>query len=126
MKSAPCIFRRLCVFVFVGCLHSIHSIAGESWPDFRGPAGDGHSGSKGTPLHWGEGKNVTWKTKIPLLGLSSPIVMGGQVWLTTADVPGHDYYVLCVDATTGKIITNNNLFHVEKPQSMGNWSRDNS
>ena len=126
MKSAPCIFRRLCVFVFVGCLHSIHSIAGESWPDFRGPAGDGHSGSKGTPLHWGEGKNVTWKTKIPLLGLSSPIVMGGQVWLTTADVPGHDYYVLCVDATTGKIITNKKLFHVEKPQSMGNGSRDNS
>lgn len=78
------------------------------------------------PLHWSEKENVKWKTEIPLLGLSSPIVMDNQVWLTTASVEGHDFYVLCVDADTGKILANRKLFHSDSPQSMGNGSRDNS
>ena len=69
--------------------------------------------------------NVKWKTEIPLLGLSSPIVMDNRVWLTTATVDGHDFHVLCIDAT-GQILANKKLFHSDKPQSMGNGSRDNS
>ncbi len=45
----------------------------------------------------------------PLLGLSSPIVLDNQVWLTTATEDGHDLYVLCLDATTGKILANEKL-----------------
>jgi hypothetical protein len=28
------------------------AIAGENWPDFRGPAMDGHSDAKELPLEW--------------------------------------------------------------------------
>ena len=60
------------------------------WPEFRGPWGDGHVSAPGDtkpiglPLHWSETNNVKWKTEIPYRGWSTPVVMGGQVWLTTA------------------------------------------
>lgn len=60
------------------------------WPEFRGPRGDGHAVTPGgapvagLPLHWNETNNVKWKTPIPHRGWATPVVMGGQVWLTTA------------------------------------------
>jgi len=49
-------------------------------------------------LNWSESEKVKWKTEIPLLGLSSPIVLDNQIWLTTATEDGHGFYALCVDA----------------------------
>ena len=103
---------------------SVH--AADSWQDYRGPNQDGHAGDAGLPLSWSESENVKWKTEIPLLGLSSPIVMYNQVWLTTATEDGHYFYVLCLDATTGEILANEKLFHSDDPQSMGNGAADNS
>src|SRR3954471_4478187 len=62
-------------------------VARADWPDFRGPWGTGHvspPGAKplGLPLHWSETNNVTWKTALPLKGISTPIILGDQVWLT--------------------------------------------
>ncbi|HMC26718.1 MAG TPA: hypothetical protein VKM56_02870, partial [Verrucomicrobiae bacterium] len=58
------------------------------WPEYRGPTGDGHvaAGSKalGLPLHWSETNNIKWKTPIPYKGWCTPVIMGSQVWLTTA------------------------------------------
>lgn len=68
--------------------------AADSWTDYRGPSQDGHAGTAGLPMKWSESENVKWKTEIPHLGLSSPIVMDNQVWLTTATEDGHDFFVL--------------------------------
>lgn len=62
-------------------------VEAEDWPQFRGPTGQGHSAETGVPLEWNEARNVTWKTAVPGLGWSSPVVAGGRVWVTTA-VPG--------------------------------------
>jgi outer membrane protein assembly factor BamB len=128
MISAPFTIRQAfaCVFISAGLTVANPCAAAGSWPDFRGPNGDGHVSSTGVPLKWGEDRNVKWKIEIPLLGLSSPIVMDNQIWLTTATVAGNDLYVICVDAASGKIIATQKLFHSDKPQSMGNGSRDNS
>src|SRR5437762_2381194 len=67
------------------------------WPEFRGPSGDGQVAAPGDtkpiglPLHWSETNNVKWKTAIPHRGWSTPVVMQGQVWLTTATDDGHDF-----------------------------------
>lgn len=104
----------------------------DSWPEFRGPWGTGHATAVGNgetvgyPLHWGEGKNVVWKTPIPLVGLSSPVVLDGQVWLTTATEAGHDFYVLCVDAGSGEVLLNRKVFHSDHPESLGNGAGVNS
>lgn len=99
--------------------------AADDWPDFRGPGQNGHAGDAELPSSWSESENVKWKTEMPLLGLSSPIVSDNQIWLTTATVEGNDLYALCVDATTGEIIANEKLFHSDDPQSMGNGAKDN-
>ncbi len=99
---------------------------GDDWPEFRGPTSDGHAAATedakpaGLPLHWSETENVKWKTPIPFSGWSTPVVMGGQIWLTTATEEGHDFYVLCVDADSGQVRFNQKLFHADKPEPLGN------
>jgi outer membrane protein assembly factor BamB len=90
------------------------------WPEFRGPRGDGHVSGSGLPLHWSETNNVKWKTEIPHQGISTPVVMGGQVWLTTATPEGHDFFAICVDAESGKVRFNEKMFHSDNPESLGN------
>ncbi|MDA1274982.1 MAG: PQQ-binding-like beta-propeller repeat protein [Verrucomicrobia bacterium] len=98
----------------------------DKWPEFRGPWGDGHASAPGDtsraglPLNWSETLNVKWKIAIPPLGLSTPVVMNGQVWLTTASEDGHDFSVICVDAESGKVLLNEKLFHSDDPESLGN------
>jgi outer membrane protein assembly factor BamB len=40
------------------------------------------------PLEWSETENIRWKTKLPGLGHSSPVVWGGLVFVTTAEMTG--------------------------------------
>jgi outer membrane protein assembly factor BamB len=100
--------------------------AASVWPDFRGPAGDGHACAPtesepcGLPLTWSETENLRWKTEIPLRGWSTPIVTDGQVWLTTATLDGHDFFALCADQESGQILINQKLFHSDNPESLGN------
>ncbi|MFH0766230.1 MAG: PQQ-binding-like beta-propeller repeat protein, partial [Calditrichota bacterium] len=96
------------------------------WPEIRGPYGDGHVSAPGDtkpiglPLHWSETENVKWKTEIPHRGWSTPVVLGNQIWLTTAPTNGNDFFAICVDADTGKIVFNQKLFHCDNPEPLAN------
>ena len=59
-------------------------VAAEDWTQFRGPTGQGIADAKNLPTSWSETENVTWKTPLPGKGYSSPIILGDQIWLTTA------------------------------------------
>jgi outer membrane protein assembly factor BamB len=82
--------------------------AAEDWPEFRGPTGQGLSSATDLPVEWSVTKNVRWKAAIPGRGWSSPVVVGGRVYLTAADSAGDviTLRAICVDATTGKIVWN--------------------
>jgi len=132
-RKVPERFDRMISLSALAILTLAGSVAGtESWPDFRGPWGDGHVSAPGDtkviglPLHWSETSNVTWKTEIPHVGLSTPAVMDGQVWLTTAPDDGHDFFVICVDAATGKVVLNKKIFHSDNPEPLGNGAGVNS
>lgn len=86
----------------------------EDWPQFRGPTGQGHSAEVGLPLEWSESRNVIWKTPVPGLGWSSPVISGGLVWLTTALENQYQasLRVLAFDAKTGREILNVEVFKV--------------
>src|ERR1035438_3124673 len=107
------------------------SAARADWPEFRGPWGDGHASAPGDtkligfPLHWSETNNIKWKTEIPFRGWSTPVVMAGQVWLTTATDDGHDFFAICVDAASGKIRFNEKVFHSDNPEPLGNGASMN-
>ena len=87
-----------------------------NWPQFRGPAGNGHCDATGLPLTWSETRNVTWKTPIHNRGWSSPVIWGNQIWMTTADKKGKKLFAVCVDRTTGKIVHDVKVFDVARPQ----------
>ncbi len=125
-KSYRGLFGILCA-VFAACLLAVGSATagpGVDWPEFRGPHANGHvtdSGvTLGLPLTWSETENVVWKTEIPLQGWSTPAIAEGKIWLTTATPDGHDFYVICVDAETGRITFNEKLFHSDNPEPLGN------
>lgn len=97
------------------------------WPEFRGPTGDGYAApTEKPPVEWSESKNVKWKTAIPLRGWSAPVVMGGQVWITTATVEGNDLFAIGLDAATGKILVHEKVFHHDDPEPLGNGASMNS
>lgn len=100
--------------------------ASTDWPQWRGPDGQGVSSETGFPVTWSADQHVLWKTRLPGSGLSSPIVIGPQVFVT-AQIEGqtvanpdgvrrsapdpqsvgadrrHKLQLVAVDARTGKI-----------------------
>lgn len=124
-------FFRGRTFLPILSLMLLAPIARADWPEFRGPSGDGHvpassnNTGRGLPLQWSETSNVKWKTEIPHRGWSTPVVMGGQVWLTTATQDGHDFFAMCLDADSGKILFNEKVFHTDNPEPLGNGASMN-
>jgi outer membrane protein assembly factor BamB len=75
----------------IGVLLSFAQLATSAdWPQFRGPHASGVDNSAPAPTTWdvATGNNVLWKTAIPGLAHSSPIIAGDRVYLATAISPG--------------------------------------
>jgi outer membrane protein assembly factor BamB len=100
---------------------------GTDWPSFRGPDATGVAEGFSTPTDWDveDKKNVLWKTPLPGLGHSSPVISGDRVFVTTAisgkddpelkvglygdirpveDDTVHAWKVFCLDKKTGKVL----------------------
>jgi outer membrane protein assembly factor BamB len=58
-------------------------VRAENWPHWRGPAAIGVSPETGLPERWSDNENVAWKAAIRGLGISSPIVWGDRVFVTS-------------------------------------------
>ena len=76
----------------------------ENWPGFRGPGGLGVSARTNAPMRWdgSTGKNILWKTSVPLPGQNSPVVWGGRLFVSGADEKRREVY--CFDAATGSLL----------------------
>ncbi|HZZ71416.1 MAG TPA: PQQ-binding-like beta-propeller repeat protein [Pirellulales bacterium] len=90
--------------------------AGDNWPEFRGPGGDGRSDSVGLPTTWSESEHIRWKTAIHGKAWSQPVIWGKQVWLTTAPADGKSMWAVCVDKESGKITRDIKIFDISEPQ----------
>ncbi|MFY9609669.1 MAG: PQQ-binding-like beta-propeller repeat protein [Blastocatellia bacterium] len=98
-----------------------------NWPSFRGDHAAGVADGQNLPDRWdGEkGTSIKWKTPIPGLAHSSPVVWGGHLFVTTAissranasfrkglygdgdaseDRSSHQWKVYCLDKRTGKVL----------------------
>jgi outer membrane protein assembly factor BamB len=71
---------------------------------FRGPGGNGTVYQHGFPTNWNgsSGKNIRWKTLIPLPGNNSPVVWNDKIFLSGANATKREVY--CFDLNTGKIL----------------------
>ncbi|MDA1049779.1 MAG: PQQ-binding-like beta-propeller repeat protein [Planctomycetota bacterium] len=116
------------------------------WTEFRGPTGQGFVGDAKIPLTWSETDNVTWKTEIEGKAWSSPVVLGDQIWLTTAvtnePTPAQierqfqesgltrEQFVrrqvhgtlslraVCVDRKSGELLRDVALFEIDSPEAI--------
>jgi outer membrane protein assembly factor BamB len=109
-------------FVLLLCTITRPTESGD-WPQFRGPGGQGHSPAKTLPLEWDRTKNVDWQVEVPGKGWSSPAVVGGRVYLTTAvaangnprtNDAAQSLRALCLDAKTGETLWNVEIFRQDK------------
>jgi outer membrane protein assembly factor BamB len=73
-------------------------------PSFRGPGGNGIVFQRGFPTSWNgsSGKNIKWKTAIPLTGYNSPIVWNDKIFLSGASATKREVY--CFDLNSGKLL----------------------
>ena len=57
-----------------------------SWPSFRGPHASGIAEGQNLPDEWNgkTGENILWRTPIPGLAHSSPVVWGNRIFVTSA------------------------------------------
>jgi len=90
------------------------------WTQFRGPNAQGISPAKGLPLTWNATQHISWKTKLPGPGGSSPIVFGDRVFVTSYSgyavpgEPGSDMsslkrHLLALNRADGKLIWQKDL-----------------
>src|SRR5262245_45076064 len=77
--------------------------AESNWPRWRGPQQDGHTVDTGLPTKW-SASNVVWKTPLPGIGQSSPIIWGDRIFLTAELAKGQERLVYCVDRKSGKLL----------------------
>ena len=109
-----------------------------NWPQFRGPQACGVDASKAASVQWDLEKsvNVLWRTPIPGLGHSSPILWGERIYVTTAvqatnaelkvglygDIDpvetegSQQWRVLAIDKSSGRVLWNI-LGHEASPRS---------
>jgi len=75
-----------------------------NWPGFRGPQGIGIAYHTDVPLEWdgATGRNIRWKTAIPLPGYNSPVIWEKKIFLSGADRQNQEAY--CLDADSGRIL----------------------
>lgn len=99
----------------------------QNWPSFRGQFANGIFDHSSVPTEWDveKNKNIKWKTPIPGLGHSSPVIWDDKIFVTTAisgndteilkvglygdgdsaqDSTIHQFKVFCIDKNNGKII----------------------
>ncbi len=70
--------------------------ARDEWANFRGPSAGAVTDNPQLPDHWSATENIAWKTDVPGLGWSSPIVWDDFIFVTAVKsddpipVPGQD------------------------------------
>lgn len=100
------------------------------WPWWRGPFRNGVAASEQQPpVSWSATENVVWKTPIVGRGHGSPIVVGDQVILNTANVETGTQHVVCYSRKTGKLLWNTTVhrggLHVKgkkQPNEKASWA----
>ena len=116
------------VFVALSSL----TVNAQDWPSFRGPNASGVAEGANPPTTWDvqKSQNVLWKTDIPGLSHSSPIVWGNNIFVITAissdarttfdaknrgidpaedNVP-HTWMIFALDKRNGQVLWSNKAY----------------
>ncbi len=74
---------RACLAFAAWLVQPTAEVAGQNWPQWRGPSSLGVSSETDLPTTWSANENIAWRTPLAGLGTSSPIVWGDRVFVTS-------------------------------------------
>jgi outer membrane protein assembly factor BamB len=95
--------KASCRLIAVACLSSF--VLAEDWRQFRGNATNCVADGESIPDRWSADENLAWTADLPGRGLSSPIIIGDRVFVTSATGFRQDrLHVLCYAAGDGKLL----------------------
>ncbi|SHF67796.1 Outer membrane protein assembly factor BamB, contains PQQ-like beta-propeller repeat [Mariniphaga anaerophila] len=102
--------------VLLSFIMNINFVSAQNWTHFRGSRMDANAETEKAPLQWGENSNIVWKTPVKGKGWSSPVVYDNQIWLTSATDDGKEFYTVCYDFESGKLLNEKTIFTSTEPQ----------
>jgi outer membrane protein assembly factor BamB len=96
--------------LLAGSLTSV-ATAAETWPQFRGPTGQGIASGPG-PLKWSKDAGIAWKIPLTAKGWSSPVIANRKIVLTGSRKDGATTHLtaFALDVATGKTLWDVDLF----------------
>ncbi len=109
------------VFVFI-IVFSTFVVHAQNWPNWRGPNGDGTSIENNLPTQWDSITNVKWKSPVPGVGHSSPMVWEDKLFTISAMLETQDRILLCYDSNNGDLLWQKTVIKA----SLEDKHRDNS
>jgi outer membrane protein assembly factor BamB len=93
----------LALLTVCGAIAFDRPAAASNWPRFRGTNGTGIATDKEVPVEWNE-SSVLWKTAVPGVGNSSPVIWGERIFLQSAPADGKARLLVCLNAADGKVL----------------------
>ena len=133
MKQLRLSFLMLSLTVGLLIIACCAETAAQNWSSFRGNHASGVADGSNPPTKWNAEKsvNIAWKTAIPGLGHSGPVVWGDHIFVTTAvnnngqskfvhgdtqtvesadDLSKHTWHVYCLDKQSGRILWDKTVY----------------
>lgn len=134
LKPRKSVMLRLSPATLVAMLSVSILLAGEAdWPQFRGTQANGTAEGHKLPVEFDirDGQGVLWRADVPGLGLSSPVIWGARLFVTTAvsssdngklrtglygdiasvtDESEHSWSTLAFDKTSGELLWEKELY----------------
>ena len=108
MRRAVCVWAVLLTAAAGASTDDVRRIpvtaeAENYWSQWRGPSGQGLVTGTNYVDRWSATENVRWRTAVPGLGHSSPIVWKDHLFITTSREGGAKVSMLAYDRRTGKL-----------------------
>jgi outer membrane protein assembly factor BamB len=82
----------------------VTTVQAADWPQWRGPAFNGSTDETGLPEQWSRTENIAWRTALPGVAASTPVIWQDRVLLTGTDSARDMLQAMCVSRKTGQIL----------------------
>lgn len=99
----PILIASILLSILSLCVAATRLHAEDTWSRFRGPNGVGAVESPVFPAKWTE-KDYRWKTQLPGIGYSSPVVWGDRIYITSGLEEDATLLIFSLNAKTGEIV----------------------
>ena len=103
------VIKFYCALIGLMIVLSIQ-VQSQNWPGWRGPNGDGTSNETNLPVEWDATKNIEWKSEVPGVGHSSPIIWEDRLFTLTSFPETKEKVLLCFDSRNGNLLWQKTVF----------------